>query len=63
MPTMCIQCSMLALVEGREPPIFDETPDEHQRRVHPDLIATQRERRDLERRLRDQIRQHDTPKS
>lgn len=51
MPTMCIQCAMRAMVEGKEPPVFDEEPAEHAARVHPDPIETLRERRELEAKL------------
>ena len=48
MPTICLQCSMKALLAGQQPPTFDEEPDVHQKRVHPDLEETLRERRPLE---------------
>ncbi len=51
MPTMCIQCAMRALLEDKPSPTFDETPEEHQLRVHPDLAATRLERQDLENKL------------
>ena len=51
MPTMCIQCAMRAMLNDEPSPTFDETPEQHQRRVHPDLTATQIERRELERQL------------
>ena len=51
MPTMCIQCAMKALLEGKTPEHFDEEPEAHMRRVHPDPEATQRERQELERAL------------
>lgn len=51
MPTVCVQCAMRAMLENQAAPVFGETPEEHQRRVHPDLEAAQRERRELERRL------------
>ena len=51
MTTMCIQCAMRAMLNGEAPPTFDETPEQHQRRVHPDLAATQVERREMERQL------------
>jgi hypothetical protein len=56
MPTVCIQCSMRALLNDEPPPWFDETPEQHQRRVHPDLAATQIERRELEKRLAEKLR-------
>ena len=51
MATMCIQCSMRALLHDEPVPTFNETPEQHQRRVHPDLIATQIERQKLEQQL------------
>jgi len=55
MPTMCIQCAMRAMLIDEPSPTFDETPEEHQRRVHPDLTATQIERRELERQLAEKL--------
>ena len=49
--TLCAQCAMRAIVEGKEPPVFNEEPAEHLARCHPDPEATQAERADLERRL------------
>ena len=57
MPTVCIQCSLRALVRGERSPVFDESPEAHQQRVHPDLIATQRERRELEAQLTARLEQ------
>lgn len=51
MPTLCVQCAMRAILEDRKPPVFEETPEEHARRVHPDQEETQHEREELERRL------------
>jgi hypothetical protein len=51
MPTICIQCSMRALLNDEVAPIFDETDVEHMRRVHPDPVATRNERRELEQKL------------
>jgi hypothetical protein len=56
MPTVCIQCSMRAMLNDEPPPTFDETAEEHQRRVHPDLVATQRERIELERQLAEKFK-------
>ena len=56
MPTMCIQCSMRAMLNDEPSPTFDETPEQHQRRVHPDLAATQIERRELERKLAEKLK-------
>jgi len=54
--TVCVQCAMKALLEGRLTTLqFEETPEEHMARVHPDPVATRRERLELERRLHDWI--------
>lgn len=50
-PLMCIQCSMRAMLKDEPSPTFDETLEEHMRRVHPDPVATQAERRELARKL------------
>lgn len=41
---LCIQCAMKALLEGKPPPQFDETVEEHMRKHHPDPEATKKER-------------------
>jgi len=48
MPVMCLQCAMRAIVAGQAPEIFDESPTEHVARAHPDPVACQAERRELE---------------
>lgn len=49
MTTFCIHCALKAAVTGiRDRVIFDETPEEHVKRVHPDAEATQKERIELE---------------
>jgi len=48
MPTLCIQCALRAMLAGAPAPSFDESPEAHQARAHPDLAATQRERAQLE---------------
>jgi hypothetical protein len=50
--TFCAQCTMKAILAGRPSPSFNETPAQHLRRVHPDAVATQRERAELEERFR-----------
>jgi hypothetical protein len=50
-PLICIQCSMLALLNDEKPPTFDETLEEHIKRCHPDGAATKAERIELERKL------------
>lgn len=52
-PTICLQCAMKALLADELPPLFAEDPEEHMLLVHPDPVATQLERRDLERRLKE----------
>jgi hypothetical protein len=42
---------MRALLLGEPSPVFDEEPDAHARRVHPDLAAAQRERKEMEAQL------------
>jgi hypothetical protein len=56
--TRCLHCAMKALVEGRAPEQFNEEPEEHRKRVHSDPVATDRERKLLERRLEQKIRNH-----
>lgn len=63
MPTVCISCAIRALLHDEPSPVFDETPEAHQRRVHPNLQETLRERRDLERALQAKLAAlHTTPK-
>lgn len=42
---------MRALVEGIPSPVFEETPEAHQLRCHPDPVATLKERKELERKI------------
>jgi len=53
---VCIQCSMKALLEGREPPTFEGTQDEHMLKYHPDPAKTEQERKELERQLKEQLK-------
>lgn len=47
---ICIQCAMKAIVEGKKVPSFaGQTVEEHMKEYHPDPIATQKERLELER--------------
>lgn len=48
MPLVCIQCSMRAMVKGEPPPSFEETVEAHMARLHPDPVATLRERQEME---------------
>jgi len=57
-PTVCVQCALRALVAGEPAPVWDEEPEVHQQRMHPDLEATARERRELEAIL-ERRRQHE----
>jgi hypothetical protein len=59
--TVCIQCAMRAMVAGQPPPTFDETPEAHAARVHPDPRETQRERQQLEAQLAAMIGTNRTP--
>ena len=50
MPLFCIQCALKAYVEGRQYlGDGEESNDAHRQRCHPDPVATQRERYELER--------------
>lgn len=57
MPTVCVQCAMRAMLNDERPPVFDETPEQHRRRLHPDPAAAQRERRQLERQVAKKLRE------
>lgn len=52
--TICIQCAMEAFAKGLDPAAmkdaasFEETPEQHQARCHPDLTATRKRRHALE---------------
>jgi hypothetical protein len=59
MATMCFQCAMKAIIEHRAVVRYDEEPEEHRKRVHPDQIATDRERKLLEHLLIERIRNGD----
>ena len=48
MTTICIQCSLYAILHDQPLPFFEESETEHMLRCHPDLIKTQKERRELE---------------
>jgi len=43
------------MVNGEPPPFFDETPSEHQRRVHPDAIVAASERTEFEQRFKEKF--------
>jgi len=61
-PTVCIHCSMKALLANEPAPSFDESPEEHLARVHPDPEATSQERRELEALTADYIRTREEEK-
>lgn len=61
MPLVCLQCSLRAVVAHEPAPSFDESAEAHVARCHPDLEATRRERRDLERQLAAQLRSSASP--
>lgn len=56
MPTICIHCAMRALLDGEQPPVFSESPEEHASRMHPDPVENTRERKELEAQLIHHIR-------
>jgi hypothetical protein len=62
MATLCVQCALKAMVEKREPELFDEEPDVHMRRVHPNPLDTYRERQMLEDALRKEQQAFEIPK-
>jgi hypothetical protein len=47
---------MRALLDGKPQQVFDETVEAHMRRAHPDPLVAKRERRWLERRLREKLK-------
>lgn len=51
MALLCVNCALQAMLENRPPPRFDESPEEHLRRVHPDPHVARQERIDMEREL------------
>lgn len=53
--TVCIQCSMQAILRDETPPVYAETPEEHARLQHPDPVATRDRRRELERALAEKM--------
>lgn len=61
MPTVCLQCAMRAIVEKKPTPYFDEEPEAHRLRVHPDLAATQRERVELEKTIAEMLQKGEIP--
>ena len=48
MTTICIQCSLYAILHDQPLPVFEETEREHVLRCHFDVIKTQKERHQLE---------------
>lgn len=49
--TVCLLCSMRAMLAEEPTPLFEETPEQHLVRVHPDFEATVVERADVEKKL------------
>ena len=49
--TICAHCALKAALAGKTPEPFQEEPEEHLARVHPDAEATARERDELQRRF------------
>lgn len=45
--TVCLQCSMRAIVEGKDVPIFNEHPLVHMAQFHADPEQVRREREEL----------------
>lgn len=56
MPLVCIQCAMKAMLAGTPPPVFEQPNDEHMAMYHPDPLATQAERTELERALTEKLK-------
>lgn len=54
--TICVQCALRAFCEDIPAPIFDETPEEHRAKYHPDPESTRIEREMLERRASVKLR-------
>lgn len=48
MPTLCIECTLRAIIAGTTPPVFNESPQDHMRRAHPDGGAQGTDRAQLE---------------
>lgn len=48
MALMCLHCAMRAIAAGQAPQTFDESPEAHIARMHPDPAACIAERRQLE---------------
>jgi len=46
---------MYALLKGEPSPTFEGTIEEHMAKYHPDPVATQRERIDLEKKLKEKL--------
>jgi hypothetical protein len=47
MSLICVQCALKSLLEHQTPTPFDETPEEHLARVHPNPEVTRLEREQL----------------
>ena len=51
MTTICIQCSLRAILNDEPLPVFNETEAEHILRCHPNLGKAREERWEIERQL------------
>lgn len=49
--TICAHCALKAALAGKAAEPFQEGPEEHLARVHPDPVETQRERDELQQRF------------
>ena len=53
--TLCMLCSMRAMVEGKKAPTFNEDPVAHVQQWHPNLLAAEEEKRELTARLAEML--------
>lgn len=61
-PMMCVHCTLRALVKCESVPTFDETPQEHIDRCHPNAEETERERKALETAMDSYLRKTPNPR-
>jgi len=50
--TVCLQCSMEAMLKGERYTPVEESPEEHTKRAHPDPVQAWHRRQELERLLK-----------
>jgi len=56
----CLHCAMKAMLAGEsEPPIFDESPEAHMARCHPDPDQCWQERQQFEAAIKERHARHD----